>query len=90
MQFHHLQSKRPENKTNDLPIEVGFLPLDIDSVERIKAKPSGERESVLIRPLGEGWQNHSLNQTPNERMIKKRRKPYRALDSGKAEENIWT
>ena len=47
-------------KMNDLPIKVGFFPFNIDSIEWIKPKPSSERESILIRPLGQRWKNDSL------------------------------
>ena len=42
------------------PVEVGLFPLYVNGVERVQPEPRGEREPVLVRPLGQGWKDDGL------------------------------
>ena len=50
----------------ELPVEIGFLLLYVDRVERVESEPGGEGESSLVRPLGQWWNHDSAARLARE------------------------
>lgn len=44
-----------------LPVQVGFVLVYIDVVQRVHTKPCVESETVLVRPLSNGRQSNGLD-----------------------------
>ena len=42
----------------ELPVEIGFLLLNVDRVERVESEPGGEGEASLVRPPGQRRHHH--------------------------------
>lgn len=47
-------------KVLDSPVEVWFVFVHIDVVERILSEPGVDGESILVRPFGYWWQCNGL------------------------------
>lgn len=43
-----------------LPVQVRFVFIHIDVVERILSEPGVDGETVLVRPFGYWWQSYGL------------------------------
>lgn len=44
------------------PVQIGFLAFNVHGIDGIQPEPGGERETVLVRPFGQRWQNDGLQE----------------------------
>jgi hypothetical protein len=42
------------------PVQIGLLPLDVDGIDGVQAKPRRESETALVRPLRQWREDDGL------------------------------
>lgn len=42
------------------PVEIGLFFFDLNTAHRIDAKPCGKCETILVRPVSNGWKRYAL------------------------------